>query len=83
MESRQRSLVETENTYNVRLQPPPRHVMFTEDTIDNEEMNKKKSNICCIYRKKRTNPEDSSCSSSSEDEKNDYEYQPKYNNSNK
>lgn len=27
----------------------PRHVTFTEDTIDNEHLNKKKSKMCCIF----------------------------------
>lgn len=30
-----------------------KRVTWTEDTIDNEHMNKKKSNICCIYNPRR------------------------------
>jgi hypothetical protein len=51
-------------------------VTWTEDTIDNEHMNKKKSKICCIFKKPITNPDDSSsdsCSSCDEKGKNAYE----------
>lgn len=30
-------------------QAPRRRVTWTEDTVDNEHMNKRKSNICCIW----------------------------------
>jgi len=30
---------------------PSRRVQWTEETIDNEHMNKKKSKCCCIYKK--------------------------------
>jgi len=30
---------------------PSRRVQWTEDTVDNEHMNKKKSKCCCIYKK--------------------------------
>jgi hypothetical protein len=39
-----RTIVETSQENVIRLRPPPKRVMFTEDTVDNEEMNKKKSN---------------------------------------
>jgi len=31
--------------------PPSRRVQWTEDTVDNEHMNKKKSKCCCVYKK--------------------------------
>jgi len=31
--------------------PPTRRVQWTDDTIDNEHMNKKKSKCCCVYKK--------------------------------
>lgn len=40
------------------------HVTWTEDTIDNEHLNRKKSKICCIYHPP---DEDCECSSESED----------------
>ena len=49
---------------------------FTEDTIDNEHMNKKKSNICCIFHKTKLSPDDSdtsTCDSCDEKGKNAYE----------
>ncbi|OMJ67423.1 hypothetical protein SteCoe_35420 [Stentor coeruleus] len=75
MEGKIATLVQTENQ-NVtvlRLKPEKKNVKFSEDTIDNEEMNKKKSNICCIYRRK-----DCSSESSGDEDVNDYERQPRY-----
>lgn len=47
------------------LQPRPQHhVRWTEDTVDNEHMNKKKSKKCCIYKKRRDFGESSSSSGS-------------------
>ncbi|GBP82579.1 Succinate--hydroxymethylglutarate CoA-transferase [Eumeta japonica] len=43
-----------------------KRVAWTEDTVDNEEMNKKKSKCCCIYEKPRKF--DESSSSDSDDE---------------
>ncbi|ORY11373.1 hypothetical protein LY90DRAFT_677887 [Neocallimastix californiae] len=60
-----------------------RHVRWTNETIDNENMGKKKSKICCIYHKQRLFDESSSESSSDSDSDdnmpNAYERQPKYN----
>lgn len=41
-------------------------VVFTDDTVDNENLNRKKSKCCCIYEKPRTF--DKSDSESDEDE---------------
>jgi protein phosphatase 1 regulatory subunit 11 len=76
MESSSRTLVETEHELVIRLEAERRRVQFTDDTVDNEGMNKKKSNICCIFRKKDC----SSDESEEDDHKNDYERQPKYKN---
>ncbi|ORX85335.1 hypothetical protein BCR32DRAFT_188312, partial [Anaeromyces robustus] len=61
-----------------------RHVRWSNETIDNENMGKKKSKICCIYHKPRSfddSSSDSSSSSSSDDDDkpNAYERQPNYN----
>ncbi|XP_064477495.1 uncharacterized protein LOC135391253 [Ornithodoros turicata] len=37
-----------------------RHVMWSEDTVDNENMNKKSSKCCCIYQKPKKFDESSS-----------------------
>lgn len=51
---------------------PKKSVAWTEDTIDNENMDKLKSNICCIYHK--PHGEDSSSSTcTSDDEMNEIE----------
>ena len=59
-----------------------KHVHWTEDTIDNEHMNKRKSKICCIFEKQKTHPDDtdscSSCSSDSENGGNNYDRFPKH-----
>lgn len=65
-------------------------VRWTDDTVDNEHMNKKKTKICCIYHP--PDDDDHHCSSSSESESDDsdfegegdsgpnaYEKQPTYN----
>ncbi|XP_068621218.1 uncharacterized protein [Battus philenor] len=46
--------------------PSRKKVVWTEDTVDNENMNKKKSKCCCIYEKPRSF--DESDSESSDDE---------------
>jgi len=61
-----------------------RHVRWTNETIDNENMGKKKSKICCIYHKPRLFDDSSSESSSDSDSDDDnkpnaYERQPNYN----
>ncbi|KAJ1665162.1 Type 1 phosphatases regulator ypi1 [Coemansia sp. RSA 1646] len=61
-------------------------VRWTDDTVDNENMNKKKSKVCCIYRKERQfgesdsdETDSSSCSNSdSDDSPNEYERMPRY-----
>ncbi|XP_053625776.1 uncharacterized protein LOC128683830 [Plodia interpunctella] len=54
----------------ITLRPPRtkerKKVVWTEDTVDNEDMNKKKSKCCCIYEKPRKF--DESDSESSDDE---------------
>ncbi len=60
----------------------PKKVTWSEDTVDNEHLNKKKSNICCIYHKPKLNPDDpdtSSCSSCDEKGLNAYERPNHYN----
>ena len=62
---------------------PIKKVTFTEDTIDNEHMNKRKSKskkfyykVCCIFKKRKMDPDDTSsesCSSCDEKGKNGYE----------
>ncbi|KAI9500491.1 Type 1 phosphatases regulator ypi1 [Coemansia spiralis] len=61
-------------------------VQWTDDTVDNEHLNKKKSKVCCIFRKERqfgesdSDESDSSCSShaSDSDSPNEYERMRKY-----
>lgn len=67
--------------YKLKLRPPKRNVKWSEDTIDNENLNKKKTksnlySVCCIYRKPAY--EEDSLSSSSPENINAYEYQPSY-----
>ena len=38
-------------------QAPQRRVVWAEDVIDNEHMNKRKSNICCIWHANRDTQE--------------------------
>mmetsp|Transcript_3213 Transcript_3213/g.4449 ORF Transcript_3213/g.4449 Transcript_3213/m.4449 type:complete len:133 (-) Transcript_3213:241-639(-) len=45
---------------------PRRHITFTQDTVDNEHMNKKSSKRCCIFHKPRAFGESSSDSDSSD-----------------
>ncbi|KAJ2868789.1 Type 1 phosphatases regulator ypi1 [Coemansia erecta] len=71
-----------------RQQPRSRgpQVRWTDDTVDNEDMNKKKSKVCCIFRKERqfgesdSDETDSSCCSGhdSDDSPNEYERMPRY-----
>lgn len=74
-------------------------VRWTEDTVDNEHMNKKKTKICCIFHPQRQFDDGSSCDScgSSSDSSSDssdgsdteaskpnaYEHQPHYKNQSK
>ncbi|KAJ2662006.1 Type 1 phosphatases regulator ypi1 [Coemansia sp. RSA 1200] len=63
-------------------------VRWTDDTIDNENMNRKKSKVCCIYRKERQfgesdsdeSDDSSSCGSDSDGDNspNEYERMPRY-----
>ena len=69
-------------------------VRWTEDTIDNENMNKRKSKskliltcnksciVCCIFEKQKTHPDDTSssscCSSDSDHGHNNYDKFPKH-----
>ncbi|KAI8323292.1 hypothetical protein GQ54DRAFT_258449 [Martensiomyces pterosporus] len=59
-------------------------VQWSEDTVDNEHMNRKKSKVCCIFRKQRMFGEsdsesDSDCGSCSDsDSPNEYERMPDY-----
>lgn len=43
MESSTNTHTETAQQYTLRLQPPPRHIQWAEDVVDNEHMNKKKT----------------------------------------
>lgn len=83
-ETVQQAGTQSDGVLKLRNQKP--RVQWTEETIDNEHMNKKKTKICCIYH-----PADGydSCSSSdsesdASDEENGssspnaYEKQPKY-----
>jgi len=57
-----------ENVRVVNLKPKTKkQVKWTEDTIDNEHMNKLKSNVCCIYHKPKDAEDKSSSSCSSDD----------------
>lgn len=44
------------NTVKLSLQKRKnsKKVVFTDDTVDNENLNRKKSKCCCIYEKPRT-----------------------------
>eukprot|EP00416_Gambierdiscus_australes_P028319 CAMPEP_0171088440 /NCGR_PEP_ID=MMETSP0766_2-20121228/20783_1 /TAXON_ID=439317 /ORGANISM="Gambierdiscus australes, Strain CAWD 149" /LENGTH=125 /DNA_ID=CAMNT_0011546241 /DNA_START=55 /DNA_END=429 /DNA_ORIENTATION=- len=56
-------------TLHLILEPRPQHhVQWSQDTIDNEHMNKRKSKKCCIYKKPRDFGESSSESSGSDDD---------------
>eukprot|EP00419_Tripos_fusus_P007283 CAMPEP_0172674608 /NCGR_PEP_ID=MMETSP1074-20121228/12829_1 /TAXON_ID=2916 /ORGANISM="Ceratium fusus, Strain PA161109" /LENGTH=145 /DNA_ID=CAMNT_0013492031 /DNA_START=73 /DNA_END=511 /DNA_ORIENTATION=+ len=62
----------TPETLHLVLNPRPQNnVQWTEDTVDNEHMNKKKSKKCCIYNKPREFGESSSESEGSEDDGSD------------
>mmetsp|Transcript_66043 Transcript_66043/g.137948 ORF Transcript_66043/g.137948 Transcript_66043/m.137948 type:complete len:138 (-) Transcript_66043:161-574(-) len=55
-------------TLHLVLQPRPQHhVTWTDDTVDNEHLNRRKSKKCCIYKKPRDFGESSSSSSSEDD----------------
>lgn len=55
------------------------NVQWTEDTVDNEGLNKRKSKICCIYEKPKTHPDASSSSCSSDsDQGNNYDKFPRH-----
>ncbi|TNV75143.1 hypothetical protein FGO68_gene4678 [Halteria grandinella] len=62
------------------VKPKKGGIKWTEDTIDNEHMNKKKSKICCQYNK----PSEHGCCSDSDssddehDERNTYDRPPKH-----
>jgi len=47
-----------------------KHVSWTEQTVDNEDLNKKKSKCCCIYKKQKKfgEPDDESNYESGDDE---------------
>ncbi|KAK9872922.1 hypothetical protein WA026_020274 [Henosepilachna vigintioctopunctata] len=77
------TIVETESeqsqevsTVRLRLKKPAndKKVQWSNETVDNEDMNKKKSNCCCIYTKPRSIEEESSSSSSSESEDEECEH---------
>uniref|UniRef100_A0A7S2AZD2 Type 1 phosphatases regulator n=1 Tax=Alexandrium andersonii TaxID=327968 RepID=A0A7S2AZD2_9DINO len=56
-------------TLHLVLQPRPQnHVQWTDDTIDNEHLNKRKSKKCCIYNKPRAFGESDSESDGSDDD---------------
>merc|ERR1711988_520460 len=67
------------STLRLNLAPPSRRVMFTEETIDNENLNKKKTKKCCIFHKPKQHFDDTSSeeSDSSDDDVNAYERLPK------
>eukprot|EP00164_Ancoracysta_twista_P007563 GFYU01010763.1.p1 GENE.GFYU01010763.1~~GFYU01010763.1.p1 ORF type:complete len:128 (+),score=11.66 GFYU01010763.1:137-520(+) len=66
---------EEQSVVTLTLQPRPneedpqevQHVRWTDETIDNEHMNKKKTKKCCIYHKPKRWDESSSESSSDDD----------------
>lgn len=57
---------------------PKNHVQWTEDTVDNEFLNKRKSKICCKYEKPKTHPDDTSSCSSDSDAGNNYDKYPRH-----
>jgi protein phosphatase 1 regulatory subunit 11 len=61
------------------MQLKPRvNVQWTEETVDNEFLNRKKSKICCIYEKPKTHPDDTSSESSDSDAGNNYDKFPRH-----
>ncbi|KAM3145643.1 hypothetical protein pb186bvf_002189 [Paramecium bursaria] len=54
----------------IKKQKNKGRVQWTEDTVDNEDLNRLKSNICCIYKKPRSEQSSSSDTCSSDDEVN-------------
>lgn len=96
------TVTEPETSPILRLRPSKRKqrkkplVRWTDDTVDNEHMNKKKTKICCIFHPQREFDDGSSCEScdSSSDSSSDgsdnesskpnaYEHQPHYKNQSK
>merc|ERR1712087_711898 len=72
--------IRPENVEATANTTPGRGVRWTEDTVDNEHMNKKSSKKCCIFHKPKIHKEDQSSSSSSSSEDSDtnaYEKLPK------
>lgn len=59
-----------EPVVRIKLKKPTRGraVSWTEDTVDNENMNKRKSKICCIYHKPKPFGESSSSESDDDDD---------------
>ncbi|KAF0988382.1 hypothetical protein HZS_6744 [Henneguya salminicola] len=53
-------------TIIIQAEVTSRRVQFSDDTIDNENLNRKSSKCCCVYRKPRK-PSDTSSSSSEEE----------------
>ncbi|XP_015177359.1 PREDICTED: protein phosphatase 1 regulatory subunit 11 isoform X2 [Polistes dominula] len=55
-------------TVHLRLRKPRsnKKVQWTQETVDNEHMNKKKSKCCCIYKKPKSFGESSSDDSDDE-----------------
>ena len=64
----------TEPTIHLKLKKPKnrKKVKWSNETVDNEGMNKKKSKCCCIYVKPKKFDESSSSSEDSEDEECDH-----------
>merc|ERR1739845_161535 len=48
---------EEQPVLKLKTKPPKRKVVWREDTIDNEHMNKRRSNICCIFHPNRDSRE--------------------------
>lgn len=69
-----RSILHLRNKKSSRKTKPTNKVRWTEDVVDNENMDKKKSKICCIFHPQREFGElssESSDSSSDESDKSD------------
>lgn len=60
---------------NLQKRKNSKKVVFTDDTVDNENLNRKKSKCCCIYEKPKTF--DQSDSESDEDCPDCYGHKPK------
>ncbi|KAK5646526.1 hypothetical protein RI129_004990 [Pyrocoelia pectoralis] len=61
-------------TLHLKLRKPKidKKVQWTNETVDNEDMNKKKSSCCCIYTKPKTIDDDDSSSSDISDDECDH-----------